>query len=225
MQFPVLQSAEEIAALVEKIGFLPFFRGEIAGFSVEECTPPRLWFSAEEDGPWEWKGPVIRLAHCAYGKFYRGKAMFVSREWFPDFANFRRDGYDYDARMDEGIARRRDTYLMEELMREPSLLGKDLKARVCFTEERKKGYEGSLTRLQMMCYITTAGFEYARDKHGKEYGWGLARYAMPEAFFGEDFCRAAYKRPPQESYARMAAHLKEVLPHASDRQISRILLL
>ncbi len=223
MQIPTLDRAEEIAALVDKIGFLPFFRGEIAGFSVEEHTPPALWFG-EEDGPWEWKGPVIRLAHCAYGKFYRGKAMFISREWFPDFANLRRDGYDYDARMDEGIARRRDTYLMEELMHAPSLLGKELKARVCFTEERKKGYEGSLTRLQMMAYITTADFEYARDKYGKPYGWGLARYSTPEQFFGEDFCREAYRRSPGESYARMAAHLKALLPHASDGQISHILL-
>ncbi len=219
-----LKSAEDIAALVEKIGFLPFFRGEIAEFSVEEFTPPRLWFSDTEDGPWEWKGPVIRLARCAYGKFYKGKAMFISKEWFPDFANLRRDGYDYDARMDEGIARRRDTYLMAELMKEPSLLGKELKARVCFTDERKKGYEGSLTHLQMMAYITTADFEYARDRYGKPYGWGLARYATPEAFFGEDFCRAAYKRTPQESYARMAAHLKELLPQASEAQISHILL-
>lgn len=222
MKNGTLSSAEDIAALVEKMGFLPFFRGEIEGFSVEERTPPALWFG-EEDGPWEWKGPVIRLAHCAYGKFYKGKAMFVSREWYPDFANFRRDGYDFDARMDEGIARRRDTYLMEELMKEPSLLSKELKARVAFTEERKKSYEGSLTHLQMMCYITTADFEYARDRDGKPYGWGLARYATPEAFFGENFCREAYRRTPEESYARLAAHLKAQLPQASDKQIASLL--
>ncbi len=220
-----LKSAQDIAALVDKIGFLPFFRGEIANFSVEEFTPPHLWFSDTEDGPWEWKGPVIRLAHCAYGKFYRGKAMFISREWFPDFANLRRDGYDYDARMDEGIARRRDTYLMEELIKEKSMLGKELKARVCFTEDRKKGYEGSLTHLQMMAYITTADFEYARDKYGKPYGWGLARYATPEAFFGEDFCREAYKRPPEESYQRMFSHLQAVLPTASPESLSSLLRL
>lgn len=219
-----LKSAQDIAALVNKLGFLPFFRGEIANFSIEEFTPPELWWGGETWGPWEWKGPVIRLAHCAYGKFYKGKAMYISREWFPDFANLRRDGYDYDARMDEGLARRRDTYLMEELMKEPTLLGKELKARVCFTEERKKGYEGSLTRLQMMGYITTADFVYARDKFGKEYGWGLARYATPEAFFGEDFCREAYRRTPQESYARMASHLKALLPQASEKQIASVLL-
>lgn len=86
-----LRSPEDIAALTEEWGFLPFFAGEIPGFSVEECCPPELWFSEEEDGPWEWKGPVARSGRCVYGKFFGGRAGFISREWLPDFANFRRD--------------------------------------------------------------------------------------------------------------------------------------
>ncbi len=225
MRFPMLKSAEDIAALVGEAGFLPFFRGEIEGFSVEELTPAELWFAADADGPWEWKGPVIRLAHCAYGKFYRGKAMFVSREWFPDFANLRRDGYDFDARMDEGLARGRDVPIMEELWQKPSLLSKELKFRVCFTEDRKKNFDSSLTHLQMQCYVNIGDFEYARDRFGKPYGWGLARYTTPEAFFGSDFCREAYRRAPEESGARIAAHLEGLLPHASSAQIGRLLAL
>lgn len=103
-----LRSPEDIAALTEEWGFLPFFAGEIPGFSVEECCPPELWFSEEEDGPWEWKGPVARSGRCVYGKFFGGRAGFISREWLPDFANFRRDGYDFDARYDDGLASSKD---------------------------------------------------------------------------------------------------------------------
>lgn len=90
-----LRSPEDIAALTEEWGFLPFFAGEIPGFSVEECCPPELWFSEDADGPWEWKGPVARSGRCVYGKFFGGRAGFISREWLPDFANYRRDGYDF----------------------------------------------------------------------------------------------------------------------------------
>lgn len=38
-----LRSPEDIAALAEEWGFLPFFAGEIPGFSVEECCPPELF--------------------------------------------------------------------------------------------------------------------------------------------------------------------------------------
>ena len=90
-----VRSADDVIRLVEDVGFLPFFANRIHGFSLEECCPGELWFEDGVDGPWEWKGPAARSGRCLYGKFYGGKAGFVSREWFPDFANFRRDGYDF----------------------------------------------------------------------------------------------------------------------------------
>mgnify|MGYP000710124573 CR=1 FL=1 len=92
-----LHSADDLIAAVEQYGFLPFFRNEIHGFSIEELCPPELWFADDVDGPWEWKGPAARSGKCLYGKLFNKKAGFVSREWIPDFANFRRDGYDFDA--------------------------------------------------------------------------------------------------------------------------------
>ncbi len=217
-----LQSAEDLARLVEEWGFVPFFKNAVEGFSVEEHTPPHLWFG-QEAGPWEWKGPVIRLSHCAYGKFYKGKAMYISRALFPDFANYRRDGYDYDSRMDEGIARRRDNAIMEELLRVPSFISKELKSLVCFSPERRKEFDGSITYLQMQCYVNIADFEYARDRQGREYGWGLARYTTPEAFFGVDFRERVYQNSPEESYELLRRHLEKLLPNASERQIAVIL--
>ena len=81
-----IRSAADIVALTNEWGFLPFFENGIPGFSVEELTPKELWFASDVDGPWEWKGPVIRASGCAYGKFFGGKAVFISREWFLDFA-------------------------------------------------------------------------------------------------------------------------------------------
>ena len=40
-----LHSADDLIAAVEQYGFLPFFRNEIHGFSVEELCPPELWFA------------------------------------------------------------------------------------------------------------------------------------------------------------------------------------
>lgn len=88
MRFHSIQSEAELAALVQEVGFLPLFQNEIHGFSVEDHTPAALWFSDEADGPWEWKGPVIRSGGCVYGKFFHGKAGFISMDWFPDFANY-----------------------------------------------------------------------------------------------------------------------------------------
>lgn len=222
MELPKLTSAEDLAELVEEIGFLPFFRSGIEGFSVEECTPPELWFT-DEEGPWEWKGPVIRSTHCAYGKFFRGKAMYISGRLFPNFANFRRDGYDYDARMDEGLARHVDVPVMQALWREPSLVSKQLKTRACFSKESRVLFDASLTHLQMQAYINIEDFVYPLDRKGKPYGWGLAQYTTPENYFGEAFSRTVYENSPSVSYRILSEHLSKLLPHASDGQIASIL--
>lgn len=122
-----LHSADDLIAAVEQYGFLPFFRNEIHGFSIEELCPPELWFADDVDGPWEWKGPAARSGKCLYGKLFNKKAGFVSREWIPDFANFRRDGYDFDARWDDGLASYKDKELYEAIDGEGGMLSKRLK--------------------------------------------------------------------------------------------------
>ena len=42
-----LHSADDLIAAVEQYGFLPFFRNEIHGFSIEELCPHELWFADE----------------------------------------------------------------------------------------------------------------------------------------------------------------------------------
>ena len=49
-----------------------------------------LLVPGRREGAWEWKGPVIREGHCAYGKIFNRKAGYVSLEWLPDLMNYRR---------------------------------------------------------------------------------------------------------------------------------------
>ncbi|MBQ7086124.1 MAG: hypothetical protein IJM96_01440 [Clostridia bacterium] len=218
----VICSKADIIALVEKWGFVPFFKNEIKGFSIEELIDPSLWFG-ENDGPWEWKGPVIRETGCAYGKFFRGKAVFISRDWICDFANWRRDGYDHDARYDDGLASYNDRQVCEVLENHSSLLSKNLKELSGFGRNGKKGFDGIITRLQMQGYLTTSDFEYMKDKKGKVYGWGVARYATFEQQFGEFFTQNVYKCQPSESYDRIFNHICRLFPDVDEGVVRKIL--
>ncbi len=213
--------------LIDKIGFVPFFENEIEGFSLEEHIARECWYDGQDPWPaWEWKGPVIRELGCAYGKFLRGKAMYVSAKWFPDFANFRRDGYDFDARYDDGLASYHDKELFEVLDANAPILSKELKRIGGYSGGKgtaKKGFDTSITRLQKQCYVIISDFGHSTDKFGNEYGWGIAEYSTPEKFFGKKFTDAVYKRTPEESYDRVVKHLKKILPHASEEAIQRIL--
>ncbi len=211
--------ATALERAAEAYGLLPFFYSGVPGFSVEDLTPARYWFAGDVDGPWEWRMEIARRGQVAYGKLFAGKAGFVSREYYPDLANYRRDGYDFDARYEDGLANYRDKQIIDALTREGPLLTKELR-RACGVE---KGFETCLTRLQMQTYITVCGFEYLRDKHGAPYGWGVARYALTESVFGDDMTRSAYSRAPSESKARLTARLHELCPGADEKVLAKLI--
>lgn len=223
MRFHELRSPEDIVSLTLELGFLPFFAGEIPGFSVEECCPPELWFSENVDGPWEWKGPVACSGQCVYGKFFGGKAGFISKECFPDFANLRRDGYDFDARYEDGLAARKDRDVYDTITEHGELLSKELKRLCNYRRGGNKGFDTVITRLQMRTYVTIGDFVYLQDKFGQTYGWGVAQYTTPEAQFGYDFVTSAYRKDPAKSRADILAHLKSILPDADETQLLKLM--
>ncbi len=217
-----LKSAEDIIHIVSEIGFLPFFANEIEGFSIEEHCPRELWFSDEAEGPWEWKGPIVRSKECVYGKFFRGKAGFVSLDMFPELANYRRSGYDFDARYDDGLAAKKDKDVYNFIAKSGAVISKSLKAELDYRKGGNKGFETVITRLQMQTYVNIADFVYMRDKNGKQYGWGVAEYSTPEEMFGYETVTAAYKKDPSDSRELLLERLAKALPKASGDKLLRL---
>ena len=218
MRLPTIHSKDELIALVDELGFLPAFANHIPGFSVEECIHPAYWFPREGEGFWEWKGPVIQASGCAYGKFLKGRACFLRPDWYLEFANFRRDGYDFDARYEDGLARAVDKQVFDALWARPSQLSRELRAAAPV-----KNFDAVITRLQMQGYVVISNFEYLLSKDGRPYGWGLARYETPEHRFGEDFAARVYRHTPAQSAAWLTEHLARLLPDMGTAEITKLI--
>ena len=202
---------QELIDLIDEVGFVPFFENEIAGFSLEAHIAEGCWYDDADESfwpAWEWKGPVVRTTKCAYGKFLRGKAMYISPKWFPDFANYRRDGYDFDARYEDGLASFYDKELYELLDANAPILSRDLKKTGGYGKNGRKGFDSMVTRLQKQCYVVISDFRYDTDRFGNMYGWGIAEYSTPEKFLGKKFSSSVYKR---------------ILPGTEIKQIEKIL--
>ncbi|MBR2066666.1 MAG: hypothetical protein IJ875_00110 [Solobacterium sp.] len=232
MRNKIIFTMEDMIELIEYYGFLPFFENEISGFSVAEHCDPSIYFT-DKEGPWEWKGPIISELGLAYGKFFHRKAGFITKKWFVDFANYRRNGYDFEAACSDGLMSEQEQYLYSLLETRHSALSKELKAIGGYNKPKekgkdawqpRKGFDTTLTKLQMKGYILTSNFEYEIDKEGKPYGWGITRYALAETYLGKSFSKHIYDRKVEESYKRMVKHLKKVLPEASDAQIEHLLM-
>ena len=226
----LLNSSTDVEERCLELGFLPFFRCGIPGFSIEETIAPEYWFT-DEEGAWEWKGPIIRDGRCAYGKFFNRKAGFVSREWLPDWANYRRSrrlapNEDLTA-LDDVVLQTiqvEGTATIQELRR---MLGfakgrgkrttRDLPSEV--PEDEKISLDPILTRLQMEMRPAIADFEYKIDRHGNPYGGGVAGYTTPDAVYGT----LNVDRTPAESFECLHDHFRHLFPDTEESRLLKLI--
>ena len=162
-----VQTWEELIELINEVGFLPLFKNEVDGFSVEENTADLYWWTGdEEQDPWEWRRLIAQSGQVAYGKFFGRKAGFISKAWFPHFANWRRDGYDFDSRWDEELASIRCKRVMDQFENCQELFSFELKRLAGFGKEGEKNFDGTVTELQMQSYLLTRDFRRRINKRG-----------------------------------------------------------
>lgn len=211
-----IKSADELIEYVDKVGFLPLFRNEISDFSVEELTVAEHWWSGSAElDPWEWRGVIARSGRVAYGKFFHRKACYISLKWLPYFCNFRRDGYDFDSRRDEGLAPHSHSRIMECFEENDELYSNELKAK----SGSEKNFEASLQELQMQTYLAVKDFRQRLNKKGLPYGWAIAVYATPESLWGSDLVTSAYREEPEESLLKIVGHLQSLHPDLTEKEI------
>lgn len=247
----MISSQIELEEAAVYYGVLPFFRNNIKGFSVEEMTPSGLLFGGNEfEGAWEWKGPVVRNRTTAYGKFFRKKAGFVSRELLPYFLNFRREQsqipvgstdemiYDIieinDAMTSTdlretllGKPKRRTAFDLPDLdVSEPGgIAGGVGEFGVDFDAKRKSPsrhtLEAPLQRLQMGGWVCISDFRYKLTKRGERYGWGVAEYSTPEMLFPREELQTSLT--PSESLDHIISYVSARFPAATPDRL-RLLL-
>lgn len=218
-----LHSPEDLLDLVREVGFLPLFSNSIPGFSVEEHTPASDWWQDDPaTDPWAWRHVLAPCRDVAYGKFFDKKAGFVSREWFPRFANYRRDGYDYEGLYEDGKLTSRCRRIMDVLEPDEDAVGLGLLS--CEIRKRaalEKGFEGALTDLQMKTFLIMSDFRRKRNRRGGEYGWLVAELMTPETKWGYDAVNSLREKP-EESWNRICEQILKHFPAASDRDIRKI---
>ena len=220
MERKEIYSAAGLIELIHQIGFLPLLNSGIRGFSAEEMVADDCRYVVFPEGGWDWplwkwKGQVVTEGNCMYGKFFDGKAGFVSREWWPDFCNYRRSNHPAP---EEGTI---EEAILTTLREQGSLITRHLRAACGFTGPKMRSkFDSYVTRLQAGCHIVTEDFVHPQDKHGHDYGWGWSLLTTPEQLYGRDHCRC--NRTPEESFQRLLSHFKHLLPQATESQITKL---
>lgn len=219
-----VQTWEELIDLVNELGFLPLFKNEVDGLSAEENTSDLYWWSGdEEQDPWEWRELIARSGQVAYGKFFGKKAGFISKEWFPHFANYRRDGYDFDSRWDEELAPMRQKRIMDRFFEKAEWFSYELKQQAGFGKGGEKNFEGTVTDLQMGGYLLIRDFRRRINRKGAPYGWPISVYTTPEALWGYDHIASAYSTDPAESKMLIYDQIRKNFPETTEAELDAVL--
>ena len=215
-----IKTADALADFIDELGFLPLFRNSVPGFSVEENVSCRHWWTDDPArDPWMWRMELASSGRFAYGKLFNRCAGFVSKAWFPTLAGFRRDGYDFDARADEGLARKREIEIMRLFQCGEKLSLSEIKQAVGI----KTGLEATLALLQSMTYLCICSFSQRINKQGIPYGWHISVFAAPEVLWGYEHVTSAYVFSPSDCLERMLAHLHFQLPNADTANLKKLL--
>ncbi len=229
-----IRTWQELVNWINEIGFLPLFANEIEGFSAEEHVSPDYWWTGiRDEDPWEWREIIAADRQIAYGKFFDKKAGFISIEWLPYFVNFRRSGYDFDARWEDGHASMREKKIMDLLtgtdeegdmtFPDDEILSTDLKKMAGFGKNGEKNYTGIITGLQMQTYLVIADFHKRVNKRGEQYGMPVSIMLPPEAVWGYEKVTSAYREKPAESWQRIVEYVRILYPNANAQAIMRII--
>lgn len=229
-----IRTWQELINWINEVGFLPLFANGIEGFSAEEHVSPDYWWTGiREEDPWEWREIIASGHQVAYGKFFDQKAGFISLKWLPYFANYRRGGYDFDSRWEDGLANRREKKIMDMLtgrdddgdvtFPDDQILSTELKKKAGFGKGGEKNYPGIVTALQMQTYLVITDFHRRVNKRGEEYGMPVSVMLPPEAIWGYETVTAAYNEDPNVSRQRIADQIKEQFPAAADDDITKLI--
>ena len=71
-----IHTVEKAIEHINDVGFLPLFKNEIEGFSLEEWTAPEYWWCDDEQyDPWLWRAVIARQHDIIYGKFFEKKVL------------------------------------------------------------------------------------------------------------------------------------------------------
>lgn len=214
-----IKSPDDMVSIVQEYGFLPFFTSAIPGFSVEELADPSVWFPPKGEGVWEWKSRVIAETGGTYGRFFHNRPVFVSKEFFFLLASYRRDGYDFEGFSNDGHATRSERAIYSILEETGSDISSFLRLKAKMS---RTTFDKAIAGLQMKTYAVIQDFEYKLTKDGRNYGWGVARYALADYVY-EDLEDRIDDHSPEEAYSLLIKQLMKKFHDCDESDIRRLL--
>lgn len=177
-----IKTIEQLEETIERIGFLPYAGDEKKSLFTLEGMTDNIWFTGLEDDPWEWRRVIAVRGKQAYGKFFGGKAGFVSRDCIPAFIAARRDNRSFTELYGDGLVSRDAKRIWECFEMRAEWTHQALKTEAGFNG-RGREFEAAVTELQGLFFLCVPGQSRRINKKGEPYGWLCNDFGRMDVLF------------------------------------------
>ncbi len=200
-----ITSREDLKAYMGETGFLPLYRNNIEGFSVEELAGPGHFRAGEkESDPLCWKRDLSRDTDLALASFFDGREGFVSKEMFPVFAAYRRRAQILKEK-EEGWWER-----LREWINREGFINRKAAAGILDNMGAGRTCDRFLKRLQAGSWLI------------QEYEKKEIRYVLPEQRWGQDYVSSG-PATKEEAWVLMTDPVLTLYPCLTQRQLLVVL--
>jgi len=169
---------------LEELGFMSLFPAIPGLPSLQDETPPSIWFQDDETSdPWSWKSRVVEEKRHAYGCLLGGVKGFVASRLYGSFhAAFH--AASVEDRWRDGVLSPLAWKAWSQFEGRVGIGTRELCARCGVKSGR---LDAVLADLQRTYDLTVAGREYRLDRTGRPYGWPSNRYETVDAWVPESW--------------------------------------
>jgi hypothetical protein len=204
-----LQTFEQAAAFVQKIGILPLSSFIPDYPSLESMTTHSQWHTGLASDPWLWRDRFAGEGVAAYGRFFGKKPLLIAAAWLPLIKNILEEPYTVIERYEDGLVSKSTVNLYQAVAAQEGIDVKLLRSATGLTGKESKGeFDRALIELQSTADIVIAGISDRLEAGGVKSGWNSTCYMTAEHWM-ELHGLHRNELPSPEAKAKLRQQLQE----------------
>jgi hypothetical protein len=178
---PIANTYEEACRVIEHLGTVPLSSFIPSHPSLASITEDAAWHTGTDSDPWLWRDRFAGEGVAAYGRFFAGKPLLISREMFPLVKCLLAPSEKVADRYAAGNLARPAAQIYECIRENEGIDVKTLRMLTGMQRTSDKHtFDRSLTDLQSTADIVISGISERLNEHGNKSGWNSTCYMLAD---------------------------------------------
>lgn len=223
MEWNTIESYEEAAAVIAKVGILPL-SGLFPEYpSLEAITHREAWHTGQQTDPWLWRDRFAGEGVAAYGRFMAKKPILVDAAWFPLLQAALKPVKSLRSRYEDGVVSKDVLRLYDLIEAHDGIDVRELRRSAGLqNKESKKTFDDALIDLQSTGDIVISGISERLNELGNKNGWNSTCYSLSSHWMARHGIEPL-RLDRQDAKDELLARFAEAASEAAVQKLAKLL--